>query len=257
MRTLVPVGADLLDVEDSLGDGPPLVLLHPGAGDLRVWDPVWDDLAGPFRAVRYSVRGYGDSPAPTERYDWVGDLRAFVEHLGLGAVHLVGNSNGGATAIEYALRYPDAVRSLVLLAPGLGGWTPEVTPEVEQRVFQASSVADVDPEPLVDVMLEIWAQAGHEPFVRDLMRSGVRGHLAQQKYLEPLPPALDRVAALTVPTVLMVGDRDLGSLQAMNLDLADRIPGCRTVRMAGVDHLPSVRVPALVAEVVRDHCGQA
>ena len=257
MRTMIPVGADSLRAEDSGGDGEPVVLLHPGIGDLRAWEAVWPALAETCRVVRYDFRGYGESPAPTQAYDWADDLLAVLEFFGLGSAHLVGNSQGGATALEVALRRPDVVRSLVLLAPSAGGWQPSAADEVEARWEAAEQAyAAGDEEPLVEFMLELWCAAGHEPLVRDLVRTSLRAEAAEGVHLRRLPSALDRFGEVAVPTTLMLGERDFPSLVALDEQMAAAIPGCRLVRLAGVDHLPQLRVPELVVETVREHCAR-
>ncbi len=249
---MVPVGAAELWAEDSETEGPPLVLLHPGIGDLRVWDPVWADLTETFRVIRYDFRGYGGSPAPTEPYSWLDDLRAVLAHFGLDSAHLVGNSNGGATALALAVEQPQAVRSLVLLAPGVSGYAWPDEPELEER--WRGLVAAGDPERIVDLYLEIWAGAGHEPFVRELARSGIAAEPGEAQYLRELPPVFARLGEIVVPSVLLVGDRDKPELIAADRQIVARIPGCRLVWLAGVDHLPSVRVPGLVVQAIRELC---
>lgn len=59
MQTMVPVGADRIWAEDSGGAGPPLVLLHSGVADARLWGPVWPQLAAAFRVIRYDSRATG------------------------------------------------------------------------------------------------------------------------------------------------------------------------------------------------------
>ncbi len=54
--------------DDSGGDGPPLVLLHPGVGDSRIWEPVLPALTASYRVIRYDARGYGRSPAPAAEF---------------------------------------------------------------------------------------------------------------------------------------------------------------------------------------------
>ena len=255
MRTLVGTPAGGLWTEDSEGDGEPVVLLHPGIGDLRCWEAVWPALTETHRVVRYDFRGYGGSPAASGPYDWVDDLFAVMDDRGLAAAHLVGNSQGGATAVEAALRRPDRVRSLVLLAPAVGGWQPEGTPDVEARWEAADAAFRAgDDGPLVTFMLELWCAAGHEPLVRDLVRTSLAAEAGEEQWLTRLPDARDRLGEVTAPTVLLLGQRDFAPLVELDERMAAAIPGCRLARLAGVDHLPQLRVPELVVQTVREHC---
>ncbi len=255
---MIPIGADAVWAEDSGGDGEPLVLLHPGIGDLRSWDPVWPALTETFRVVRYDFRGYGRSPAATQPYAWTDDVLAVLEFFGLDSAHLVGNSQGGATAVELALSRPDTVRSLVLLAPAVGGHPLEGPPEVEARwEAAAAALAAGEDEPMVALMLDLWCAAGHDQLVRDLVRSSLSAEAGEEEFLRPLPPALDRLGDVTAPTVLVLAERDFAPLVALNEEMAARIPGCRLVRLVGADHLPQLRAPGVVVETIRDHCVNA
>ena len=255
MRTLVETSAGGLWAEDSEGDGEPVVLLHPGIGDLRCWEAVWPALTETHRVVRYDFRGYGGSPAASAPYDWVDDLFAVMDAAGIASAHLVGNSQGGATAVEAALRRPDRVRSLVLLAPSVGGWQAQGTPELEARyVAAAETFAAGDDAPLVAFLLELWCAAGHEPLVRDLVRTSLAAQAGEEQWLTPLPDARDRLGEVAAPAVLLLAERDFPELVALDERMAAAIPGCRLVRLAGVDHLPQLRVPELVVQTVREHC---
>ena len=255
VRTLLETPAGGLWTEDSQGDGEPVVLLHPGIGDLRCWEAVWPALTETHRVVRYDFRGYGGSPAARAPYDWVDDLFTVMDAAGLASAHLVGNSQGGATAVEAALRRPERVRSLVLLAPSVGGWQPEGPADVEERYVAAAEAYEAgDDEPLVALMLELWCAAGHEPLVRDLVRTALAATAGEEQWLTPLPDARGRLGELTAPTVLMIALRDFPPLVELDERMAAAIPGCRTVRLAGVDHLPQLRVPELVVQTVREHC---
>ncbi|MFI8917214.1 alpha/beta fold hydrolase, partial [Streptomyces sp. NPDC053513] len=65
---MIPVKDGEVWADDAGGEGLPLVLLHPGVGDSTVWDPVLPELRARYRVIRYDVRGYGRSPAPTAAY---------------------------------------------------------------------------------------------------------------------------------------------------------------------------------------------
>ena len=103
---------------DIAGVGPPIVLVHAGIADRRMWDPQWPAFASVGRAVRYDARGYGETLPPAGPWSHHADLLALIDELGLGRVALVGTSMGAGIAVEAALARPRAVASLLLVAPG-------------------------------------------------------------------------------------------------------------------------------------------
>jgi pimeloyl-ACP methyl ester carboxylesterase len=254
MQTMVTVDADKIWAEDSGGAGPVLVLLHEGVGDARMWDPVWPQLTAGFRAIRYDVRGYGRSPAPTENFSLLTDLLAVLDHFGIGSAHIVGCSMGGGTAIDLALAEPHRVRSLVLLCPGISGYDWPDEPEVDAQ-FQALSPGDEDGA--VDLIVHLWGAAGPDPFVAELALSAARAWPGEQEFHQEDQPAFGRLQEIRVPSVIMVGDKDRPPLIESNEEAARRIPGCKLIRMPGVDHYPTVRVPQLVADTIDAHCKDA
>jgi len=251
MHTTVPAGADQLWAEDSGGAGPALVLLHPGVGDGRIWDRMWPDLTGHGRVIRYEVRGYGRSPAATEEYTLVDDLRRVLDHFSVGQAHLVGCSMGGSASVDLALTDPGRVRSLTLLCPAISGYPwPDDPPELTAEWESATGNEDA----MIAFYQRLWAAAGSSPEVTEQLRSAIRAEPNEEEYQRPpASPAWDRLSELQVPTVLMIGDRDRPSLIACDEEAARRIPGCRLIRMPGVDHLPPLREPDLLARTVLEH----
>lgn len=108
---------------DSAGSGAPVVLLHAGVADRRMWRDQVDALAAAsFHATAYDRRGFGDSLHAEESYSQVGDLLAVLDHVAPGqAAILVGCSQGGKIAIDFALAHAARVRALVLVAPAISG----------------------------------------------------------------------------------------------------------------------------------------
>ncbi len=244
----MPIGNDHVWLEDSAGEGPVVLLLHPGIGDSRAWDPIWDALTPTCRVIRYDVRAYGRSPHATEAYTTAGDLRAVLDHLGLDAAHLVGCSMGGAAAMELAVTDPDRVASLVLLCPGIGGYDWPDEPELDAEYERLEADNDVDG--LVAFSLREWTPVGHEPIVVDLARSAAEAVANEAEFGQRGVPAYDRLGELAIPVILMVGDRDRAPLIEANHAVAARIPGCRLVTMPGVDHLPMLREPEWVTRTI-------
>ena len=104
------------------GRGEPVVLIHGGGLDHRMWDDQIEPLSETFRVIVFDVRGFGRSSSSEPRHRKFEDLAALLDHLEIRRVRLVGLSLGGRIAIDFALSYPDRVRSLVLAGPGLSGW---------------------------------------------------------------------------------------------------------------------------------------
>ena len=105
--------------DNTRGNGPALVLLHPGWGDSSIWLPLLERLPPHYRVVRYDTRGFGKSPAPAAPFSQLGDLAAVLDDRGLDRVVLVGHSGGAGTAIGLALAAPARVRGMLLLAAGV------------------------------------------------------------------------------------------------------------------------------------------
>jgi pimeloyl-ACP methyl ester carboxylesterase len=116
------------------GQGEPVVLLHGFTGHWRHWTPVLNELSARFDVIAPALSGHRGGPvyavgAQLDRMADAGDsLEQHLDSLGVGTAHLVGNSMGGALAIELAKR--GRARSVVALSPG-GGWEPD-GPEPER-----------------------------------------------------------------------------------------------------------------------------
>jgi len=93
---------------EDVGADPPVVLLHEGVVDSRIWDRVVPFLAGDARVIRYDQRGFGKSPMWTGPYSPVHDLVSVLDAAGIKRAALVGASRGGRVALEAALEQPNA-----------------------------------------------------------------------------------------------------------------------------------------------------
>ena len=103
------------------GNGHPLVLIEGGQLDCRMWDDQFSVLSQNYQVIRYDVRGFGRSGAWADSYQAHEDLRALLDTLAIEKAHFVGLSLGGRISIDFALEYPEMVRSLVLAGPGRSG----------------------------------------------------------------------------------------------------------------------------------------
>ena len=105
---------------------------------------------------------------------------------------------------------------------------------------------------MVDLARRMWAAAGPTPEVDEQLRSAVRGWYAADGLEKPHEPVYDRLGAIAVPAALLVGDLDHPPLVASNRAAAARIPGCELVEVPGIDHLPPLRIPDRVIQLITD-----
>jgi 3-oxoadipate enol-lactonase len=250
-ETMVAVEGGEVWADDSGGDGPPLVLLHPGVGDSRIWAPLLPALAASYRVIRYDARGFGRSPAPKVEFTLLTDLIAVLDHYALDRLAIVGCSQGGGSALALALEQPARVAALALLCPGIPGfaWPEESEPdELEAEYGRALEAGDVDT--VARLIQGIWGAAGSAPAVMEQFRSAARASISSGDLMQPDPPVLDRLGEVAVPTSLLVGDADYPPLIESNRQAAARIPGCRLTVVPGMDHLPPLRDPDLVLTTI-------
>jgi 3-oxoadipate enol-lactonase len=250
MELLVPGGRVWAD--DSGGEGPTVVLLHPGWGDSAIWLPVLERLL-PYRVIRYDVHGYGKSPAPAEPFTHLGDLIAVLDHFEADRVLLVGHSGGGGTAIGLALADPARVTGLLLLAPGVQDY-PWPTDDPYMIKFSELYEAN-DRNGLTDLGLRTWAPADPGPPALEQVRGAAEAFFLNAGFEQRDPPAWARLAEIVAPAVVVIGGLEYPMVARCAEDVAARIPGCRRVFAKGADHLLPLRVPDLIADLIANLAG--
>ena len=109
---------------DMAGAGFPLVLLHAGVCDRRMWDEQLPALAEHFRVLRYDQRGFGETRMPLGPFSHLADLEGLLAALAIERAHLLGSSKGGQCALDFTLAHPERVGGLVLVCSGPSGYQP-------------------------------------------------------------------------------------------------------------------------------------
>lgn len=240
-------------VYEIAGSGPPLLLLHAGLMDRRMWDPQWPVLAERFTAIRYDARGFGQSADPDRPYSLHGDALEVLEAAGVeAAAAVVGVSMGGATALDLALAAPSRVSSLVVVSSEPSGW--EHSPEIIRQLEAADAAfARGDLDATNELELRIWVDGPLrsadrvDPALRRQIAASNRVLLERAAEIEhePFelePPASERLHELRQPTLVVTGELDQPSV----LDGAFAIiaaAGARHVEIPDAGHLPNLERP--------------
>ncbi|HVV75727.1 MAG TPA: alpha/beta hydrolase [Mycobacteriales bacterium] len=249
------------------GEGePPLVLVHGYIGSHVDWDLVAPALASSRRVITYDHRGHGDSTnagnAAAYTFDkLVDDLESVVDALGPGPVHLLGHSMGGVVSMRYALRHPDALASLVLMdtaAEPMGGLPSEAIDGLV-AVGRTSGMAAA-----AEIMVAFAAELGDRALddaakARALAKFSLLDVEAVGAFGAELgcyPSMLGALAALELPTTVIVGENDTGLRGAAD-SLAATIPGAVLVVIPGAGHSPQEDAPEAWLAAVEGHLARA
>ena len=243
------------------GSGSPVIFLHAGIADSRMWEPQVAALAAHFDVVRPDMRGFGQSELPPVRWSPVEDLLALIDELQLRPVDLLGCSMGGGLAIDFALDHPERVSRLVLVGPGIGGvhFGPNY-PELFAEVTAAEEAHDFDA--LNKAEMHLWLDGPRRPHgyvkqpLRDLFLDMNGKNFGADFENAPIarldPPAAGRLHEITAPTLVVVGDEDV----PMVFDAADllmkSIPHARKAVIHDAAHLPNLEHPDEFNRLVLD-----
>jgi pimeloyl-ACP methyl ester carboxylesterase len=235
---------------EECGHGRPVVLIHGGQMDCRMWDDQFAALpTDRFRWIRYDVRGFGQSPPATQPYSYHDDLHALLAGLQIDKATIVGLSLGGRIALDFALAYPDQVDKLVPVAPGLSGfrWSEPMLMRLQQRssVAQTGDDARVADLWLADPMM---AGVNANPQLRARVRAwlidnGPAWRIKPGQFRPLQPPAVGRLAEIHAPLLVIVGDRDEENIQKIVTQIAEQVPGAQRVVIPGAGHIVNLERP--------------
>lgn len=244
----------------------PVVLLHAGVADRRMWEPQWPALTARHDAVRPDLRGFGESTGrPEGPLSPPEDVLAVLDAEGIERCHLVGASYGAGVAVEVALSRPGAVASLLLVAPG-GSLIPQATDDLRSFARAENAALDAgDLDAAVEANLRCWVDGPGQPAhrvegqVRELVARMQRRAFeltsdwddVEEAELEP--PALDRLAEIDVPTLVLVGDLDLDAIRLAADRVAEGVSQARLEVWEGVAHLPSLERAEAFLVLLEEH----
>jgi 3-oxoadipate enol-lactonase len=243
------------------GEGHPLLLIHAGVADSRMWDQQFQTFAQHYRVIRYDLRGFGQSSIPAGPFADYKDTFALLEHLGIKQAHMIGISVGGRVALDFTLAYPEKVTALVLGAPDVSG---RQSLSVDIQRFAKEEEALLEQGDLVgatELNLRMWVDGPRR--TPDQVDPTVRQHIYEMQYhaftvpipdeaeaLPLEPPAIARLAEIHVPTLLIIGEYAIPDKHELVEQLALEIPHAKLIVIPGAAHIVNMEQPAEFNKVV-------
>ncbi|MFO7543974.1 MAG: alpha/beta hydrolase [Trueperaceae bacterium] len=232
------------------GNGPPLLLLHGALSDGREWSRQLDTFADAYEVVAWDAPGCGgsfDPVAPFPLGAYADALAGLVKELELGPAHVVGLSFGSGLALSFFERYPEMVRSLVLVS-AYAGWAGSLpADELARRLHQIGEVADTPPESWVGSMVrELLTDDATPEVVEQVTAITSAYRAAPTKVMGQAFAAADLrhvLPRITVPTLLLYGAADTRAPLDVARALHANIPGAELTVLEGVGHAVNLQAP--------------
>ena len=243
----------------TLGDGAPVVLLHPFPVDHEFWLPVAEALAARYRLILPDLRGHGDSaagegPATMEKH--ATDLARVMDDAGMGRVPLIGVSIGGYVIFEFWRQFRGRAAALVLCntkAPADGAEARAA------RLEAANDVLDRGSEPFFETMISKLLGKTTRDSRPDLVDGALRmmrkmspQNVAQvQRGMAERPDSVDTLKTINVATLLVTGDEDLMTGVPEAELMRQHIPGSQMRVIPKAGHYSPWEQPAEATRLLR------
>jgi len=244
---------------EETGSGTPIVFVHEFGGDHRSWEPQMRHFARRHRCITYAARGYPPSDVPTEVAAYsqrtaATDILAVMDGAGVDRAHVVGLSMGGFAVLHLGLIAPARALSLTVAGAGYGAekqheaYFRDVSLEVA-RQFEAQGshqFAKTYALGASRVQFQNKDPRGWAEFAQQLGEHDAAGSANTMRGVQATRPSLydleASLAALAVPTLVIVGDEDDHCLQP-GLFLKRTIPACGLLVLPKVGHTLNLEEP--------------
>lgn len=224
---------------DTGGEGIPTVFMHAATGSCDSWVyqvPAFTEAG--YRIIAFDRRGRGRTQSDPEGRLHPGsgaeDLHALLEHLGIDRIHLIGTAAGAIASLDFAVSWPERLRSLVAANSIYG---------IQDAAFQ-TLIERLRPQPEFNALPPDLRELG--PAYRAANPEGVQRWLEIEhdgRSPDPARPqatrnqlTFDQIATLTCPTFLMTGGADLYAPPPVQHMLAERLPHAETLTIPEVGH---------------------
>ncbi len=249
---------------EMMGEGHPLVLIHGGYMDNRMWDDQFVAFAERYKVVRYDVRGFGKTDLPQTPYMDRQDLYNLLTFLGIKKTYLLGLSLGGVIAQDFTLEHPEMVDALVLVGAPIGGYPHELMftevqlqEQMRRWAVFGKAIQERDRTAMVEALMKDATLVPSSQY--PVARQRVRDQLSEYSFgwvLDPAsqqqldPPAYERLAEIHAPTLIITGAEDERQLHKSADKQEQNIKGAKRVTIPETHHMPNMEKPGEFNRIV-------
>jgi 3-oxoadipate enol-lactonase len=249
------------------GTGEPVLFMHGIGGNRRNWHSQIPAFAKYFKAIAWDARGYGDS----DDYEGALNFNAYaddavrvLDHFSIDKVDLCGLSMGGRIAMDFAARYPDRLKSLVLCDThkGFSGLSPEARAAFiasrKEPLINGKEPKDIAGPVAKTLIGPNASQEAYEALVDSMSR------LHKESYIKSIEASVNSdvrtdLGNIKAPTLVVVGSADRLTTVDMAKSIAGDIPDSELSIIKDAGHLVNIEEPeqfnTIVIDFLRRHSG--
>lgn len=254
------------------GQGDVVIFVHGAFSDYRVWESQREAVAKSYRFIAPNLRYHGNSPwtdkgaTAASKYvlgTFSNDLASLIWQLDVGPVHIVGWSLGGGIALDFAVQYPQLVRSLVLYEPALSSIVSnpedlETLSKDGEGIGPAFAASQEGNQQKSVQIFAGWVNA--QPFdaiqpgwIRTVFRENSR--TLSLLFASPLDPPITcaQLGKIEVPVTIVKGQQTRPSFDIVADATRDCIPGSQFVTIPDTRHLGPAENPSAFNKVLLNH----
>lgn len=259
---LIPFLDSKIYVEEQ-GVGDPLILLHAGNLDHRMWENQVNKFKDSYRVITIDMRGSGLTENGPSEYQNAEAITDVMKHLNIDEASFVGLSMGGIAAIDFALAYPDKVDKIILASSGIIGWMNPYTDFGLLHYNQAMNQAKIkgDTAAYIDNFIKAWTDGSQRtpeqvnPEVRAMTSQWVTEHIKKNKWqyfprFNVEPTQMDRIATIKRPTLIITGDKDMKDVVLIGDEMKKLISGSARLVIPNAGQMVNLEQPEKFNEAV-------
>ncbi|MCP4726140.1 MAG: alpha/beta hydrolase, partial [bacterium] len=239
-----------------IGEGMPVVMIHGGFLTHKNWDPQFEVFAKQgIRAIRYDARGHGKTLNVPGDFNHTEDLKLLLDQLDIDKAVIMGLSMGGYVCSDFALTYPERVKGLVLVSPGMTGFDFSTAEYMEEYFKQSGEAYESgDTNRIIESFMRGWTDG---PFrtpdqtpadVREKSRlmcleTANNSPDVEAREVRPEPAAIDRLSDIKAPTLGILATLDMPVIAAIIAKYEEDIPDFRKVVIEDAAHAVNMEKP--------------
>ncbi len=241
-----------------MGEGHPVVLIHGGLLDCRMWEGQFNKFASRYKVIRYDIRGYGKSAPAKGRYSHGKDLNELLKFLQVEKAHIIGLSLGGTVAIDLALDHPEKVASLILTSAAPVGFRSQ-DDELTKKTLAIYEAARTNRH---DEAVKLWLEhpvfktvnLRFKPKINRMIIDNLPSWILPQdnNIIWSAPPAVERLSAIKASTLIIVGDKDVPDIIKAADMLESQIGVAIKMVITGAGHHINIEKPRQFNHIVLD-----